>query len=129
MSDCFHLFGNDLVVGADGDVMLASNDKETLQRVLRRILTSPATPNLPADYIWEPTYGAGARRMIGQALTPQQIVGRIQTQLFFETGVAQKPAPTITVTPQTNGVFNVSIQYYDANSGAPMLLDFDVLNP
>lgn len=126
MPDLSHFFGNDLTTDQSGDLATADGDDETTQRVLRRLLTSQASSKLAADDIWNPTYGAGLRRMIGRALPVPQIVGVIRSQLFFENGVAQRPAPAISITPNPNGVFNTNIEYTSATSATPMLLNFDL---
>lgn len=132
MSDITHFFGNDLSTDETGDLAVSGGDDQTTQRVLRRLLTAPLTKalngqtGLPPDYLWEPDYGAGLRRMIGKAIQNAEIVGVINSQLFYESGVSQRPAPAIDVEVQTGGVTNVNIEYTSSSSGTPMLLDFDV---
>ena len=53
MADCSHLFGSDFALSATGDLLLATGDEASKQRILRRLLT------VTRDYLWQPDYGAG----------------------------------------------------------------------
>lgn len=119
MPDLSQFWGQDLVVSAGGDILPVDGSTLGTQRVLRRLLTNPG------DYIWQPEYGAGLPSYIGDAVSPATIVGVIRSQLFMEAAVARDPDPVITVIPIAGGL-SINIQYYDATTGAPQLLDFDV---
>ena len=92
------------------------------QRVLRRLLTNPG------DYIFQPTYGAGLPRLVGQPLDVSAVVGLIRSQILLVSAVAQVPAPQITVTQLAADAtgLSVSIAYNDAPSNTPTVLSFNV---
>lgn len=120
MADISHLWGNDLSIGATGDLALSSGDGLTQQRVLRRLLTSPG------DYIWQLNYGAGLPGMVGQ---PEQVAATqaiIRSQIFNEVTVATSPEPVISVTGSQAGEVAANIQYVDAQSGGTQVLSFPV---
>ncbi len=98
------------------------------QRVLRRLLTNPATATTPGDYIFEPDYGAGLPSFLGQPLDAQKITAAIRSQMMLEDSVAATPAPVITITQLSanNTAFGVGIAYNDADTRKPVTLSFTV---
>jgi hypothetical protein len=119
MADIGHFFSGDLGLGATGGLQAADGALMSRQRILRRLLTNPG------DYIWEPEYGAGLPRFIGQKLDLPAITALIRSQMYLESGVQQQPEPQIEVTPILNGLF-VRIIYVEAESGRTEMLAFDV---
>ena len=123
MPDLSHKWGSDLSVGATGDLAVAAGPELGQQRVLRRLLTNPG------DYIWQPDYGAGLARFIGQPANPLQIQALVRSQIFKESAVARTPEPVIdiSVSPsQDAGFVYVYIRYQDAASGRMQVLSFSV---
>lgn len=136
MADLYHMFGNDLVAGPHidgnafdprGDLLTVGGHSpdepsagKTIQRLLRRLLTNPG------EYIFQPFYGAGLARFLGQATSVPAITAIIRSQIFMEAGVSQTPAPVITVTGQKNGTVLCSILYTDAATGKPTPLQFSI---
>ena len=120
--DLAHWFGQDLNVAASGDLLTVDGTLKGQQRVLRRLLTNPG------DYIWEPTYGAGLASKIGQPFDAEACAALVKSQIFLEAAVSRIPAPTITVTQISNGLF-VSIAYTDSETGSPVALSFSVTPP
>lgn len=136
MADLYHMFGNDLVAGphidgnaADprGDLLTVGGHSpdepgagKTIQRLLRRLLTNPG------EYLWNPNYGAGIARFLGQPTSVPAITAIIRSQIFLEAAVAQTPAPVITVTGQKDGSVFCSILYTDAATGKPTPLQFSI---
>ena len=114
-----HYFGQDLTLGATGDLQAVDSILLSQQRILRRLMTNPG------DYIWEPAYGAGLPRMIGKPFDLVAVTALIQAQMFLESSVVQQPPPQITATAFQNGMF-VSIQYVEVDSGQTTVLSFDV---
>lgn len=119
MADVYHDFGGDLVLAANGDLLVADGPEEGRQRLLRRLAT-----NL-GDYIWHIEYGAGLPARVGDLADVQKIKGVIRTQIFLEPRVAKSPQPVITVDPITDGV-SATIQYTDAPTGQIQTLSFSV---
>ncbi len=120
MADFWHQFGSDLQLAADGDLLLAHSADETLQRVLRRLMT------IPGNYIWHLGYGAGLPAMIGQPADAARIAGIARGQMLQEAGVARTPPPTATAVSDGTGSVFLSITYTDANSGAQQVATFKV---
>ena len=121
--DISHLWGSDLAAGPTGDLAPATGAQRGQQRVLRRLLTSPG------DYVWQPSYGAGLARFIGQPGNETQIRAVIRGQIFKEAAVARTPEPVIDVTfspAGATGTVYVHIRYVDAPSGETQLLSFSV---
>src|SRR5579864_3694785 len=112
MTDSAQYFGQDLMLGATGDLQAADSVLLSQQRILRRLMTNPG------DYIWEPTYGAGLPAMIGKPFDLAAVTALIRAQMFLESSVQQQPPPQINATPFQNGMY-VQIQYVEVDSGLP----------
>src|SRR5690349_21421535 len=119
MPDVAHFYGEDLVVSANGDLLLSDSVELSNQRILRRLLTNPG------DYLWHPTYGAGLPQMIGMPIDVETAKAIIIAQIFLEDTVLRSPPPIITVQAIPNGMF-VQIEYTEADSGKTVTLSFDV---
>jgi hypothetical protein len=122
VSDIFHQFGSDLLVGPTGDLAPVSGSLLGQQRVLRRLLTNVG------DYIWQLTYGAGLAQFVGQPANALQIAAVVRSQIFKESAVATTPAPVIDVQPAADGsgVIAVQIRYVDAKTATTQILSFTV---
>ncbi len=121
--------GGDWQVDISGDLLTSDGDTETRQRVTRRLLTSPRTvpPDgtaiLPPDYIFEPTYGAGLRRMIGSAVSSNnaQTVKQICLDgVTQEDTVAPLPPPDVAVQALGSAGFSVAVSFTSATTGRPV---------
>lgn len=119
MADANHTFGSDLVLGANGDLSTVTGVQLGQQRILRRLLTNPG------DYIWEAEYGGGLGALVGQNVDPQQVIAVIQAQLGLEQGIAQFPAPVVTVQPIQNGMY-IEVDYTSTVTNQPTTLAFSV---
>jgi hypothetical protein len=119
MPDVFHQFGSDLVISANGDLLTADSVQLSEQRVLRRLLTNPQ------DYIWQPNYGAGLPRKIGDPFDVATIEAIVSGQMCLEESVVRSPPPDVEVASFPNGMF-VDIAYTEADSGLPAVLNFPV---
>lgn len=122
MSDIYHQFGSDLLLGPTGDLAPVSDSPLGQQRVLRRLLTNPG------DYIWQLTYGAGLAQFVGQPASAQRITAVIRSQLFKETAAATSPAPMIEISTaaDSSGSVAVQVRYSDATTDASQVLTFTV---
>ena len=117
MPDAFHIMTGDLQFGSNGDLQTVSSVQESQQRILRRLLTNPA------DYIWQPTYGAGLPGQIGQTTDEAAIESLITTQMYLEASVVQNPPPQVDFDFFLNGI-NCSIRYLESDSNQPTQLSF-----
>jgi phage baseplate assembly protein W len=120
MADVAHVWGSDLQLSASGDLATVSDDAETQQRILHRLLTNAG------DYIWELAYGAGLPVYVGQPINVDAIGAVIRQQMAYESTVATSPEPVVTALSTTNGTLTVTIQYADAATGATQILSFPV---
>lgn len=120
MSDVFHQYGADLLIGPSGDLATVDTVQLGQQRVLRRLLTNPG------DYLWNPGYGAGLAQFVGQPVNAARVRSVIRSQIFQESTVAQSPEPTIDVQAQPNGAVTVQISYADSTTGSTQVLSFTV---
>ena len=129
LNDLSQAWGSDLSPSPSGDLATASGDLRTQQRIIRRLMTCPADPvnNLPPDYIWHPTYGAGLPRFIGSDATEGEIAAVVRGQMMLEASVAQSPAPIVSAQLITNGI-SLTLSYTDAISGNPQTLSFSATN-
>lgn len=129
--DCFHYYGNDLVVSPSGDIALANQSTTGTQRVYRRLLTNPSLsdaagkPVASPDYTWHPTYGAGIPRKVGSPGNVPATRALIRGQMLLESAVARQPSPKIALT-QVNNAVSASIQYTDANTATTQFVSFDL---
>jgi hypothetical protein len=128
LNDLWHYWGTDLTASSTGDLLPVSGTARGQQRVLRRLLTNPATDTAPGDYIFEPEYGGGLPHFIGQPFDKQKITARIRGQMLLEDSVAPIPPPVIDVgrIGTDNTAFSVSITYQDAATNRPVTLSFNV---
>lgn len=129
--DCFHYYGNDLVVSPSGDLALANQSTTGTQRVYRRLLTNPSlsdtagNPIASPDYTWHPNYGAGIPRKVGSPGNVPATRALIKGQMLLESAVARQPAPQIALT-QVNNVVSSTIQYIDASTATAQFVSFDL---
>lgn len=128
LNDLWQYWGSDLTVSASGDLLPVSGTTRGQQRVLRRLLTNPATPDAPADYIFHPDYGAGLPRFLGSPIDKQKIAAACLAQMLLEDSVAPTPTPVITINQIGSDftAFSVGISYNDASTKAPVTLSFTV---
>lgn len=116
MVDLALTFGGDLVLGATGDLAMASGVSLTEQRVLRRLLTNPG------DYIWQLPYGGGLASFVGVAGMSARIAADARAQMKLEPRVAQSPAPKISASKNPTSGVVLSILYADAASGQNQIM-------
>lgn len=120
--DLYHIFGNDLQLNLNGDLLTVDGDELSKQRILRRLLTAIK------GYIWHATYGAGLPQYIGQNFSSaleRRLKGNIKTQMFLEETVAQSPEPQITLNYNGNTI-NCVIIYTSKSTGKVFTLSFTV---
>lgn len=125
MADLYHFWGGDLAVESGGDLMAVDTGQRNQMRILRRLMTNPLEGNMPADYAFQPVYGAGLPRKIGGPFNAAKIASLIRGQMLMESFVARNPEPKISVKQIQNGV-SCNIQYTDTQVNTPQLLSFNV---
>ena len=120
MSDLHHAWAGDLSAGPTGDLATVSGPALGTERVLRRLLTNPG------DYIWQPGYGAGLARFVGQPADPAAIRALIREQMRREPAVAPAPEPVIDVQSDPGGTLSVQVRYADADTADAQTLSLEL---
>jgi hypothetical protein len=123
--DIDHLWGNDIGVTPSGDINLVSGSYRTIERVIRRLMTTPTTQQGSA-YPWQPTYGVGLGARVGGVLDIRGLQADVMSQILMEPSVSRTPLPVITVNQITaTGVTTIGIVYTD-NSGTQQNFSFNL---
>lgn len=99
-------FGDDLAQNQNGGLLLAYNADEVRQAICRDLLTTPALTlddgtTVQAEYIWDTTFGAGARVFIGQNASSADLNAlkqRATNSILKNPGVNATIQPTFTFT-------------------------------
>jgi hypothetical protein len=115
-------WGEDLSVGASGDIGFALVQAEVQQRLVRRLLTNPG------EYVWHVDYGAGLGGYVGERYSPGLIEGAVLNGLQLEALVAGTPAPLVQTSLSVTGPFStisVAVQYQVVGASTQ---DFIALN-
>lgn len=128
LNDLWHFWGTDLTPSGAGDLLAVSGTARGQQRVLRRLLTNPATAKAPGDYVFHGDYGAGLPSFIGKPIDKQKVIAVILSQMLLEDSVARTPTPVVTLKQigSDNTAYGVNIAYNDAATNAPVTLAFSV---
>jgi|SRR5580698_5669569 hypothetical protein len=116
LNDLSHVWGGDLSVAANGDLLLSSGSVLTEQRIVRRVMTNPAKPNMPADYIFETAYGMGLPSYVGSTASESEIAATTKGQVLMESSVAKSPPPSITAV-MSDGTITETVVYTDSTTG------------
>lgn len=111
MADVWCEWDEDFQINARGDLLLATGDEETRQRLERRLFTAVN------DYIWHPEYGAGLPQKIGDPWTVPEIKAIVTSQINMEATVAPSPPVQISVGEILIGEIVIGIFYHDAVTG------------
>ena len=120
MSDLLCGWGGDLSSSETGDVLVVGVPTLGTQRVLRRLLTNPGA------YLWQPHYGAGLARFVGQPVDPAGIEALVRSQMLLEPAVAVSPAPVVLVQSDAGGSLFVQVRYADADTAEALTLNIQL---
>lgn len=126
LNDIDHYFGEDIGVTPSGDIAVVGNHDRTVQRVIRRLLTSPTSAS-GSGYAWQPTYGAGLPLKVGQEnISSDSVRAVVLSQLLMESTVARVPIPSVKVAQAIgSGTITLDVTYTDI-SGSPQSFGFDL---
>lgn len=111
MTTIGHMMGGDIQLNANS-AALVSDTQETLQGILRRLLTNAGA------YVWHTEYGAGLPQKVGAVVDATSIEAIIQEQMALEDTVDQTQPIVVSVTSDSLGKVVCAIQYTDASTGA-----------
>jgi len=109
--DLFHYYGGDLQLSPTGGLALASGASLTDQTVVRFVLTNPG------DDPFNPTWGLGAAKMVGQVEAVVQVQALVLAGLKTLSIIDQTQPITVSASLDDVGDLNVSMQYIDAGTG------------
>lgn len=115
----FHWWGLDTQFTAAGDDAAVSAIDQINQSIIRECLTAPG------EYVWDPGYGLGLGRHVGQALTADRfaaIKAGIAGVTAKQPEVRQQPAPVITFINDLAGLVAAQIAYTYAPTGQAVTL-------
>jgi hypothetical protein len=118
-----HWYGNDIQLASNGSISIATGIDRVSQRLLRVLLTGAQ------DYIWHPTYGIGAGKYIGAALSPAVLAtlkAKFRGQILADPDVGTNPPPKIIFDTSQPNLLGVTIQYTYRPSGQLQTLSFNV---
>lgn len=115
-----------LQVGPDGDLLMCDGAEEARQRVARRVLSNPRQvladgTVLPPDNLFDPQYGVGVRRMIGQAVNAagiDKLRQLIRDGMIVEDTVSSNPPPDVLIQSTNNNIFFIAA-FVPAGSASP----------
>lgn len=125
-------WGGDFEISQNGSLVLAYGWDQVRQRILRRLLTNPAftlddgTP-VPPDYLFDPKYGLGFRRRVGENWTPDlqlYLKAMINQAVLIDEGVNVNLPPLINIT-QTDHTVQVVITVY-LKTGQPGVIALQI---
>lgn len=119
MASLYHVWGEDLVLSANGGLLLVDGSEAVRQRVIRRLLTNSR------DLLFHLDYGAGLPAKVGETTRVANLEAVVRSQILREAGVAQDPPPEVVVTEIFAGAI-VNVTYTDAATGAPVPIGFTV---
>ncbi len=126
-------WGGDLQINQNGGLVLATGWDQVRQRILRRLLTNQSftladgSP-VPADYIYDPAYGIGCRRLVGEPggeATQSRLRQMINAAVLVDEGVDINRLPQITITTFDSFTLYVEIVVY-LLTGQPGVLQLTV---
>lgn len=119
MADLHHTWGNDILLGANGDLAVATGSEESRQRVLRRLLSAPG------DLLFHYSYGAGLPKKVGETTKAANLEPTVRRQMGYEAAVSQSPPPTVKII-QNYTATTINITYRDAETAAPVGIGFTI---
>jgi len=109
-------WSGDFSIDDRGYTVIADADTTYVQRLVRRLLTSPrlfdgatGTPIAAPDYLFEPEFGAGLRRMVDRTAVARDIERIVLAQVAADPETSEKTRPEVNVNIDDYGVANVGI--------------------
>src|SRR5579883_1081608 len=97
--------------------MLAQGCDQVRQRIIRRLLTNPEFQladgtQVPAGYIFNPDYGEGFRRLVGEPASEDlqnRVIARVNSAVLIDQSVDASNPPLISFFQTPRGELYVSI--------------------
>lgn len=128
-------WGGDFQLTNNGSLAMVSGVEKVRQRIIRRFFTCPAETlangaYVPADYIFDPNYGLGATRMVGEPIATTlaaTLTQKLKNAILIDEGVDTTQDPAISLYAAPNGEIWADVTVYLADS-SPTSWNFLVLN-
>ena len=120
MSDVTSAWAGDVESSETGDLVVSGIPELGTERVIRRLLTNPGA------YLWQPGYGAGLARFVGQPIDAEAIQALVRSQMLLETAVARVPEPVVIVNSDPGGSLFLQVRYADAITAEARTLSIQV---
>ena len=114
MADFSLPWGGDLSLSPTAGLALVSGAVLTEQRLIRRLLTNPG------DDPWNPGYGAGLGRFVGQPVNTAALSALISEQALLEATVAS--VTSVAVVQDGLGTVSATIVYVDQDGASQKVL-------
>lgn len=128
-------FGTDFELSENGSLKMVSGVEKFRQRVIRRYFTNPAEristgEFIPSDYLFDPEYGLGATRLVGEPTTDDAAARfrrKLRQAIFSDEGtyVDTSVEPEITLFSTPAGAVWARAKVYLLNT-SPIHLDFQL---
>jgi len=97
-------WNGDFTLDSQGRTVIADGDTAFLQRIERRLLTTPRLTDSTTgrgitrpDYLFEPTFGAGMRRLVDRTYYLEELKRLVTAQVLADPETSQAPPPQIEV--------------------------------
>lgn len=113
-------YGGDLQLTPNGSLVFVSGVERIRQRIIRRFFTCPeenliGVGYIPADYIFDPNYGIGAVRLVGEPTSTDEALKlkqKVKKAVLVDEGVDTNQDPLITLFAAPNGEIWASVTVY-----------------
>ena len=122
-------WSGDFTIDDSGRIVLVSGDEAFIERLYRRILTTPrlfdnitGIPIATPDYLFSPTFGAGLRRAVDTVVNVNQIKRLIQEQVSADKETDRSKGVVVdVVTEEGTGRSGVRINVKVARANSSVL--------
>jgi hypothetical protein len=113
-------WGEDLQLTNNGSLVFVSGVEKVEQRIIRRFFTCPAETladgtYVPADLIFDPNYGIGASRLVGEPIDDSLasvLQQKIMNAVLIDESVDSTQDPTVQLFAAQNGTVWANVTVY-----------------
>ena len=113
-------WAGDLQLTNNGSLAFVSGIERVRQRIVRRYFTCPAEVLaggifVASDYMFDPNYGLGATRLVGQQISPEKaalVTTKIKNAVLIDEGVDTTNDPLIKLYAALDGTIYANVTVY-----------------